>query len=39
MNYIKIKITLLFINLLSSPLISPPRLSPLYIKTVNYSFK
>jgi len=30
---------LLFINLLSSPLISPPRLSPLYIKTVNRPFK
>ena len=39
MNYIKIKIILLFISLLSSPLISPPRLSPLYIKTVNRLFK
>jgi hypothetical protein len=39
MNYINIETILLFINLLSSPLISPPRLSPLYIKTVNRLFK
>jgi hypothetical protein len=39
MNYINIETTLLFISLLFNPLISPPRLSPLYIKTVNYLFK
>jgi len=39
MNYIKIETTLLFINLSSSSLISPPRLSPLYIKTVSRLFK
>jgi len=39
MNYINIETTLLFINLLSSLLISPPRLSPLYIKIVNHLFK
>ncbi len=39
MNYINIEIILLFINLLSSPLILPPRLSSLYIKTINRPFK
>jgi len=39
MNYINIETILLFINLLSSSLISPPRLSLLYIKTVNRPFK
>ncbi len=39
MNYIKIKTTLLFINLSFSPLILPPRLSLLYIKTVSRPFK
>jgi len=39
MNYIKIEITLLFTSLLSSPLISPPRLSPLYIKIISRPFK
>jgi len=39
MNYIKIETMLLFTSLSSSPLISPPRLSPLYIKTVSRPFK
>jgi len=39
MNYINIETILLFINLLFNPLISPPRLSLLYIKTVSRPFK
>jgi len=39
MNYINIETTLPLTDLLSSPLISPPYLSLLYIKIISRSFK